>query len=221
MQAAVSPSRTRKYHSALRAHQAAETRVKILQAAAERFADAGYAGTSLADIAKAAGVSVETVKLGGPKRELLLSAFEHSFAGSEALPSLATHGPVAEITADTDDGRYLAGIMHFVAESNRRSSRLWVALLSAAASDPELGDKLADLQRRRHADILVLVDELLRRGIAVPHVPRETLADMVSFILSPEGYNQLVLDASWQQDEYETWLLRSVRLLVGASTGAD
>ena len=211
----ISQPRNRGYHSALRTSQAAETRLRILDAAAERFAVAGYAGTSLADIARAAGVSTETVKLGGPKRNLLLAAFEHSFAGTEGIDSLAEHHPVAEITADTDSARYLAGIVHFVAESNRRSSRLWSTLLSAAAADTVLGNELDGLQHRRRADMLVLVDELRNRHLVSAALPREILADTVSFILSPEGYNQLVLGARWSQPDYEAWLQRAVLLLGG------
>lgn len=202
--------RNRGYQSDLRTSQAAETRTRILNAAAERFSVTGYTGTSLADIANIAGVSVETVKLGGPKRRLLLDAFTHSFAGSEGLESLANHGPVAAITADIDNNRYLAGIAHFVAESNRRSSLLWTTLLSAAASDALLGKELDELQRRRRTDMLVLVDELRSRGLAAMAQPRETIADTISFVLSPEGYNQLVLGAGWNQPEYEAWLARTI-----------
>lgn len=210
-------SQTRKYRSPLREEQAAETRLRILNAAAELFAAFGYEGTSLADIARAASVSVGTMKASGPKRDLLLAAFEHSFAGAEGIDSLAVHGPIAEISADTDNERYLAGIMHFVAESNRRSSGLWMTLVSAAASDDTLAGELDGLKRRRRADMLVLVDELRRRGLSSTHLPRAVRADSMSFILSPEGYNQLVLDACWSQSDYEAWLTRAVLLVADQS----
>ncbi len=204
--------RNRPYRSEIRASQAAATRSRILDAAAKLFAATGYTGTALSDIAHAAGVSVETVKLGGPKRRLLLNAFTHSFAGSDGVESLAAYGPVAEITAEPNDTRYLAGIVHFVAESNRRSSVLWTTLLSAAASDDLLRTEIDELQQRRRADLLALVDELRRRGLAPTDQPRETIADVISFILSPEGYNQLVLGAGWNQPDYEAWLARTILL---------
>lgn len=141
----------RRYQSEMRASQAAATRSRMLAAATEQFADTGYTGTSLADIAQAAGVSVETVKLGWAKRHLLLDAFSHSFAGSDDIDSLANHGPVAEITAEIDNTRYLAGIVHFVAESNRRRSILWTTLLSAAMLNTLLRTELDGLHRRRTA----------------------------------------------------------------------
>lgn len=66
----------RPYRSDLRASQAAQTRVRVLTAAAAEFARRGYGGTSIPSIATAAGVSPETVKMQGSKHELLLAAFE-------------------------------------------------------------------------------------------------------------------------------------------------
>ena len=63
----------RSYRSELRQQQAESTRLRILDAAAELFADAGYARTTLAKIAAAAGVSAETVQGQGPKAALLIA----------------------------------------------------------------------------------------------------------------------------------------------------
>lgn len=216
----ISRPHNRSYHSELRTSQAAKTRLRILEAAAGRFAVAGYAGTSLSDIGHAAGVSTESVKLCGPKRQLLLAAFAHSFAGSEGMDSLADHDSVAEITAETDNTRYLAGIVHFVAESNRRSSLLWSTLLSAAVSDTALGTELDALQHRRRTDMRIFVDELRNRRLVSAATSLEQLADAVSFLLSPEGFNQLVLGARWSQADYEAWLVRSVLLLAGDAGAA-
>lgn len=201
---------TRSYNSTLRASQAAETRRRILDAAAECFSATGYGGTSLADIARAAGVSVETVKLNGPKRELLLAAFEQSFAGREGRDSLADHEPIAAITEAADDADYLSGIVHFVAEANRRSNRLWAAFLAAASSDAVVADELAALQQRRRTDFNALVAQLAERGMLAAGAAPERVADALSFIVSPESYGQLVLGSGWSQTEYEAWLVRTI-----------
>lgn len=201
----------RPYRSSLRASQAAQTRARVLDAAAQLFARTGYAGTALGDIARGAGVSVETVKAMGPKRGLLLASFERSFAGADGLDSLADHHPVKEITAELDDEAYLARIVHFVAESNRRSCGIWTAFVAAAASDDLLAHELEGLQRRRRNDMLVFVAELRARGLLTDRVSDETCADAVSFLLSPEGYTQLVEGAGWAQEHYERWLTGAVR----------
>ena len=54
--------------------QAEQTRQRVVAAAAELFAAEGYARTTLAKIAAAAGVSTETVQTHGPKAALMVAA---------------------------------------------------------------------------------------------------------------------------------------------------
>lgn len=207
----------RAYHSTLRAEQAANTRQRILDAAAERFAAAGYAGTSLADIAGAAGVSVETVKLNGPKRELLMGAFEQAFSGSEGRETIAEREIGRDIRASDDHDEFLRGYIHFVAEANRRASALWISFVSAASSDPLVRESLDDLLGRRRTDFAAAVDELVRRGLVAESTPpkrRRELADELSFLVSPESHQQLVAESGWTMKRYEEWILETMRRLI-------
>src|SRR5689334_18302708 len=52
---------TRSYDGASRREQAARTRHAVLDAALARFVRDGYGATTIADVAAAAGVSVETI----------------------------------------------------------------------------------------------------------------------------------------------------------------
>jgi AcrR family transcriptional regulator len=208
---------TRTYTSTLRAEQAANTRQRILDAAATCFARGGYTGTSLADIAGEAGVSVETVKLNGPKRELLMGAFEQAFSGSEGREGIAERDIGRDIRAVDDNDAFLAGYLHFVAEANRRTSGLWASFLSAASSDPLVQESLDDLLARRRTDFRASVSELMRRGLIAPGTsPKRQgeLADVLSFIVSPESHQQLVGQSGWSMKGYERWLADAIRRLV-------
>ena len=55
-------ARVKTYSSPLREQQARQTRERILQAARDTFRDRGYGATTLADIARAAGVAEPTVR---------------------------------------------------------------------------------------------------------------------------------------------------------------
>jgi hypothetical protein len=66
-----------KYSSTLRAEQAAQTRQRVVAAAAERFAADSFARTTLSRLAAEAGVSVETVQAQGSKRSPLTAAVHH------------------------------------------------------------------------------------------------------------------------------------------------
>jgi AcrR family transcriptional regulator len=72
----------RRYHAPVRTEQAAQTRQRILQAAAEAFAQRGWAGTTIADVAREAGVTAQAVHLSaGAKPTLLISAIQRAVGG--------------------------------------------------------------------------------------------------------------------------------------------
>src|SRR5688500_12088486 len=76
-------TRTRTYRSELRQRQAAQTRRRIVEAAIEVFSENGYQAATFAQIAKRAGVSIETVQKHGPKTALLWAAVEVASFGVE------------------------------------------------------------------------------------------------------------------------------------------
>ena len=75
---------TRSYSSPLRADQARQTRKRIVDAAAELFAERGYTGTTVDAVAAAAGVSRKTVfdSIGG-KARLMKLAYDFAIVGDD------------------------------------------------------------------------------------------------------------------------------------------
>jgi AcrR family transcriptional regulator len=207
-------STSRSYISTLRSEQAAQTRQRILNSAAECFAAKGFAGTSLADIAHGAGVSVETVKLSGPKRQLLLSAFEQRFSGSEGREPLTDRDDARAVLEIADNDEFLLGLVRFIAQANARTSGLWNAYVSAATSDPVVADSLSELLKRRRNEYRAAITTFDDRGMLLNDVNRHDLADALSFLMSPESYAQLVEQAGWSTKKYVDWQLRAIRRLV-------
>src|SRR6478672_11116847 len=78
-----SESRGRPYRSDLRQEQAAQTRLRVVQAAVRLFGRDGYRATTFAQLATEAGVSVKTVQENGPKSALLQAAVELASFGVE------------------------------------------------------------------------------------------------------------------------------------------
>ena len=71
------PQARRTYRSTRRREQAAETQAAILEAATRLFGERGWAATGMRDVARQAGVSVETVYTGfGSKSDLLMAAID-------------------------------------------------------------------------------------------------------------------------------------------------
>jgi AcrR family transcriptional regulator len=205
----VASSETRAYRSDLRAQQAAQTRTRVVDAAARVFATQGYAAATLAGIARAAGVSVETVKSTASKAELLLAAFERAFAGEEGAPSLADTDAAAGVL-ELPDGAFVDAVVDTIASANARAHALWTVLSGAALSDATVGVALESMLERRRADFALFAHELARRAL-VPVDAEPDAAAELSFLFSPEGYTQLVAQSGWSREHYRAWLAARVR----------
>jgi len=206
-----STTATRAYRSTLRSEQAAATRRRVLEASAACFADRGYTGTSLADIAERAGVSPETVKANGPKRDLLLRAFEHAFAGTEGEEALSENDAATALLAIGDDDAFVTALAGFIGDANARTSVLWTELLSAANADDEIAAALEGLLARRREDYRRVIEVMHARGIAGEGTDAEASAAALSFLWSPESHQQLVLQSGWSMPAYREWLATALR----------
>jgi len=209
------PRTTRTYRSDLRTEQAAATRRRVLDAAAASFAEGGYSGASLAEIGRRAGVSAETVKANGPKRDLLLGAFEQAFAGAEGEAQLADSAEGARIAALDDGEALLAAAAELIAAANARTSVLWIEILSAAGADPAIAEALEVMLARRMDDYRATVRLLVERGIAPAGTDIDGAAAALSFLWSPEGHQQLVLQSGWSMRRYTAWLCDAARRQLG------
>lgn len=199
----------RAYRSELRAQQALATRQRIVEASARLFATNGYQATTIAAIAREAGVSAETVKAAASKAALLIAAFEVTFSGSEGKTSLSDT-EVAAGVLDLPDDVFFDTVLTRIAEANARAHALWTVLLGAALSDAVVDEALQGILTHRAADNVQFVTELVRRGIAPALPDVGDAAAAVSFLLSPEGYEQLVVQSGWTQGAYLAWLHRAV-----------
>ncbi|HKP06021.1 MAG TPA: helix-turn-helix domain-containing protein [Microbacterium sp.] len=204
-----SQSAPRAYRSELRAQQAQQTRRRIVEASARLFASQGYQATTLSAIAREARVSTETVKTAASKAELLLAAFEVVFSGTESAESLTDTEVGAGIMPMPDDA-FLDAVLRQIAIANARGHALWTVVLGAAASDPVVDAALQRILGNRAADYRALVDELVRRGYADAVADPEATAAALSFLLSPEGYQQLVVQSGWTAGRYTAWLREAV-----------
>lgn len=184
-------------------------------AAADLFATQGYQSATLAAIGRAAGVSTETVKAAASKAELLIAAFEVTFSGEEDAPSL-TDTEVAAGILDLPDDVFLDAVVAGIADANSRGHALWTVLVGAAASDPVVDGALQGILTRRAADYARLVEELVRRGFAADLPDPAVTAAAVSFLLSPEGYQQLVAQSGWTPARYTAWVRQAMLREVGA-----
>ena len=81
---------SRRYRSVKRAEQAASTRHRLLAAGWTLFTDQGYAATTVTQVARAAGTSVDTLYAAiGRKPVLMRAVLESAISGTdETIPAL-------------------------------------------------------------------------------------------------------------------------------------
>lgn len=206
---------SRPYRSAIRAEQAATTRRRVLLAVADEVTAVGYDRATLPRIAARAGVSVETVKAQGPKRDLLVRAFEVVFAGDEGEHTLEERIAAAAPPDGDDVQAFLQATGTVVAEAYARSVRLWEAFVAAARTDPDVQDAFDAMRARRRASVRGTVEELRRRGMPVAGDVEEVV-DQATLVYSHEAWRHLVEDCGWSTGRYVAW---AVALATAMLTG--
>ena len=110
------------------------TRRRVLDAAARLFAAQGYTATTIADIAREAGVAVQSVyKAGQSKAELLHAVVDLAVAGDDEDIMIADRAEFAAIDDETDTRRQVHRFADLIASIQERSAPVQAAYRQAAA----------------------------------------------------------------------------------------
>ena len=197
----------RPYRSRLRAEQAAQTRLRILEAAGELFAEGGYAATTIDAIAARASVAVDTVyAVFGTKRAVLSALIDHRVTGSiEGSDVLAGDGPRALQTL-TDREQMIAAFAADIAARIERVRPIDDVMRGAAAIDPDIAELRARMQENRFNKLRYVVELLAARGPLRDDVDVDEAAAIVWTLTSPEVNRLLRDDRGWSTQRYEQWL---------------
>lgn len=192
----------RRYSSELREQQAAATRARVVQAAAELFAVRGYAATSLPQIAREAGVSTETVQSHGPKLRLLQAAIDQlSFGGEPGQALIDT--PVGARFLQASSPEEAADISSRVlVQVNSATHGLWLAFSEAARTDKTLAQEFTALAVQIRAENLIILRLWRERGWLRDDVPDAVLAQWSDVIASVEVYDRVVRVEGSTVEEY-------------------
>src|SRR5260370_3978628 len=142
----------RRYDATRRLAQAAQTRMDVLTAARELFPERGYAGTTINEIATAAGVAVETIyRSFGSKAALFRGVLEAAIAGgAERAAMPPEQRPAVRKMAEEPDPRRVLEL-HAATQpgSHARSGPYDRVLREAASADPDLADVCRQLEAQR------------------------------------------------------------------------
>jgi AcrR family transcriptional regulator len=190
-----------RYHSPLRARQAAETRRSIIDAALTLFGDHGWAATTLPMIAARAGTSVDTVyAVFGTKSALMMSVVEVAIVGDDGEAAMVDRPDFARFAEGTMIERIRTGV-HYTVEVFQRSLPILRALQEAAASNDTARARLAQYDKDRR--------DLTAAGLALilGTEPSADVVDAVWALVSPEVFTHLTQGRGWPVEKAEAWLV--------------
>ncbi|HEX6421748.1 MAG TPA: helix-turn-helix domain-containing protein, partial [Acidimicrobiales bacterium] len=187
----------------------------VVGAAVRLFGENGWAGTGMRDVARAAGVAVETVYANfGSKADLLLAAVDVAVVG-DAEPVPLRDRPEFAALAQGSLAERAAAAARLVREINERTRGIGRALREAAVGDSVLEARLAAAEERRRDDVGEGARLVARRPVG------DTERDGLWALLGMEVYALLVDRAGWSAARYERWLADTIVRLLTAGTAEE
>jgi len=174
------------------------------------FLERGYAATTIDAISDRSDVPPATVyRLFPGKLGILTAVLDASIAGDEGLAP-QDRPEVADLLAESDPRKQLAGFARINIAINTRSADVYRILVSAAGSDAEAADLLAQYVRRRDAGQGQIAGLLAREEALRPDLAERDAADIIHALMSPELYRLLVIERGWTPGHYEKWLAETL-----------
>lgn len=206
----------RSYDASGRQAQARATRARIRDAAATLFVEQGYAGTSIAAIARAADVAPQTIYAAfGSKAMILKEAIEVTLAGGDEPIAVYDREDAQRVVTAASAEEAAAALARQCRLIIERTAELLHVGTVAARDEPEIAAMERGGAEGRLLDMGRAVAELAERGFIVAGVGVDDATDHVWALTSPEVYRSCIHDRGWDPDRYEHWLHRAISLVIG------
>ena len=191
----------RRYRSPRRQMQAEQTRAAIIAAASRVFSERGWMATNVRDVAREAGVSVETLYSGfGSKAELLKVALDVAIVGDDEPVPFAARAEAIAMTAGSTVAARARVAARVVTALNARVYRLDQALRQGASVEAVLAERLAEGEVNRRLDVADGATRVAQRAVT------EVEVDEIGALTSSVVYDLLVRSSGWSSSAYEQWL---------------
>jgi AcrR family transcriptional regulator len=212
-----SSAQRRGYDASGRQAQAERNRARILQAAHRLFVAQGYAGTSIAQIAREAGVSGPTVFAGfKSKVNLLKTAVDTAIVGDDQAVPLAARPLMRRVHDGQTFDEVVSRFADVVADVAPRAGPIAFVAYAAADADPEIARLVATLDAQRLAGAEMLAATVAARlDVTDPEVITR-IRDTIWTLNSPLQWDLLVRQRGWTTQAYRDWVATALAALCTA-----
>ena len=201
----------RRYNASRRQEQARENRRRVLAAARRLFLTRGYAETSMPEIAKAAGLSVQTVyKAFANKATLLKAIFDVSVAGDDEPVPIAERDLIRSIQAEPNAARKITMYLEHLAERVPHTAPVQLLARDAAGADHAAAAVWAQTRQETLTAMTYFAADLMATGQVRSELSKDEVRDVLWTYHSPELYELLVLERGWSAERYGRFLADAV-----------
>ncbi|MGO8021222.1 TetR/AcrR family transcriptional regulator [Rhizobium leguminosarum] len=190
----------RTYNSPARAKQAEATKAAILKAAAELFTRDGYTSTSLAAVARTAGVALNTIysSIGG-KPALILALAQ---GGVDDDSAKAT---VDKVMASRDAAEILQLTAMGICEVRRLREAAINVLLDNRLSDPDVAAAEAVARCVVRRRLTAIAEHLVAVGGLRPGLSVDRVAEIMAYYFGFES-SRTLRSFGWSWRDIQEWL---------------
>jgi AcrR family transcriptional regulator len=197
----------RAYDSSRRTEQARQNRLAVLASARRLFLELGYAGTTVAAVAREAGVSVETVyKSFSNKPGLVKAVFDVAIAGDDEPIPMLQREFVQRNIAEPDPREKLRAYGVHLSEVGPRICPVQLVVRDAATTDAGAAEVWEQLQDERLAGMTVFARHLHDGGHLRPGLSADEARDVLWTHNSVELWDLLVNRRGWSAARFGEWV---------------
>ena len=202
---------TRRYESPRRKAQAAATRMQILESAQALFVQRGYAATTMAAVAAAAGVALKTVYVAFETKSGLLRALWHlRLRGDTEDLAVQDRRWFLEVIEERDSVRQLRLTARNSRAVKERVGGLFDVIRSGATTDPDVAALWSRIEGDFHENQRAIVESLAAKGALRTELAVERATDVLWALNHPDVWRLLVRERGWTPDEWERWFRDTV-----------
>jgi AcrR family transcriptional regulator len=195
----------RKYSSAVREEQAARTRTRILDAAAELFLERGYARTTMKDIAVQADVARDTVHaIFGSKARVLTALIDHRLVPDGSVTNVTQLPEALAIKAEVDQRKQIELFAKFIAGISTELRPVFEILRTASAVEPEMAKVFEEMDQFRMNNMQTYASWIAARGPL--RVSTRQAGEIIWALASLDVARMLCDELGWTESQHARWL---------------
>jgi AcrR family transcriptional regulator len=207
------PPRKRRYDNQGRAEEARARRRRVIEEAHRQFLANGYAATSIESIARAAGVSTQTVYAAfESKAGLLARVIDVAIGGDDEEVMVRERPEFQAMLQAADPDSLLRAAVAQARRTHERSGPILHLLDTVAGTDPALAQLAADLRRQARDESTYIISRLPDDWFR-PELSRDERIAAVFLVGYHQAWWTLTQELGWSGRRYETFLMKVLRSL--------